>query len=152
MKKAIYYTVTAFVIFVIIINIFSLFNLSFFGFRIFKVASGSMSPYLNVGDVIIIKSDDNYQTEDIVTYKDKDDLYVTHRIVSINGKEIVTKGDGNNTNDTPIRVEDVVGKVVCRFKYIPKILANPISWCLLFVVGTVFVIALPERKENKEEK
>ena len=55
MKKVIYYLVTIFIVIVIFINIFSFLNISLFGFRIFKVASGSMIPYLNVGDVILIK-------------------------------------------------------------------------------------------------
>ncbi len=42
---------------------------------------------------------------------------VTHRIVEVNGNQIVTKGDANNTNDTPIQRNQIVGKVI---KVIPN--------------------------------
>lgn len=148
MKKVIYYGVTVFILLVIIVNIFSLLNLSLFGFRIFKVASGSMVPYLNVGDIIVIKKSDVYKTEDIITYKEGDKSFVTHRIVSIDEDGVTTKGDANNTNDKPVKDDEILGKVVCRFRYLPMVLSKPLTWCLFFVVGSIFVFALPKKEDN----
>lgn len=148
MKKVIYYVVTVFVSLVIIINIFSLLNISLFGFRVFKVASGSMKPYLNIGDIIIIKKSDVYKIKDVITYKEGNKSFVTHRVVAINEDGIITKGDTNNTNDAPVKDEEILGKVVCRFRYLPMMLSKPLTWCLFFVVGSIFVFALPEKGDN----
>ena len=147
-KKAIYYAVTFFITLIIIINIFSIFNLSLFGFRIFKVASGSMRPYLNVGDVILVKKNKQYKEKDIITFEETKKAFVTNRVVSVDEDKITTRGDANNTNDKPISKEKVLGKVVCRFRIIPSILSKPITWCLLFVVGTLFVIIVPDKNES----
>ena len=41
-------------IFFILLNIFSMNNKSLFGFRIYRVISGSMQPALQIGDVIVV--------------------------------------------------------------------------------------------------
>ena len=150
MKKVIYYLVTIFIVIVIFINIFSFLNISLFGFRIFKVASGSMIPYLNVGDVILIKKSDNYKKGDVVTYKESKKAYVTHRIVSINNKKVITRGDTNNVDDEAINKEMILGKVIYRFRYIPLVLSKPITWCLLFVIGTLFIVVFPMKREKEK--
>ena len=148
MKKVIYYVITVFISLVIIINIFSLLNLSLFGFRVFKVASGSMRPYLDVGDIIIIKKSNVYKIEDVITYKEGDKSFVTHRVVSIDDNGITTRGDTNNTDDKPVKDDEILGKVVCRFRYLPMVLSKPLTWCLFFVVGSIFVFALPEKEDK----
>ena len=70
-------------------------------YYVFYVASGSMEPTLNVGDVIINKRTNDYEIGDIITYK-KNNNYITHRIVEINENEIITQGDNNKTKDNPI--------------------------------------------------
>ena len=152
MKKIIYYVITTFVSLIIIINLFSIFNLSIFGFRMFKVASGSMRPYLNVGDVIIIKKSKEYNVKDIVTYEENPKAYLTHRVVSIEDNMITTKGDANNVTDTPVNKKDVLGKVVCRFRYVPLILSKPITWCFLFIIGTLLIFIIPDKDKEEKEK
>ena len=71
-------------IFFILLNILSMNNKSLFGFRIYRVISGSMQPALQIGDVIIIKKANNYAEKDIITY-DNGLTTITHRIKSING-------------------------------------------------------------------
>ena len=45
----------------IIVSIFTMFHISFLGFRIYRIGSGSMSPYLKVNDYILIKESKEYE-------------------------------------------------------------------------------------------
>ena len=148
LKKIVYYFFTILVVFVIIFNLLSIFNLSFFGYRVFKVGSGSMRPYLNVGDVIIVKKEKKYNVNDIITYSLSKKDYVTHRIIFMDSEKIVTKGDNNNVNDKPINYDNVVGKVAYRLRIIPLFLSNPIMWILLFLIGIVLVFLIPQKEKK----
>lgn len=83
--------------------------LSIGGYAIFNVATGSMMPTLNIGDYILVGKESDYDVGDIVTYK-VSDSYITHRIVKKDGNSIITKGDANDTLDSPILYSDIKGK------------------------------------------
>ena len=151
MKKIIYYIVFIILTLILLINIFSLFDVSLFGFRLYKVGSGSMEPYLKVNDVILIKDSDDYKIRDTVTFKNNDE-YITHRIVSINGNEIITRGDANNTDDGPITKDKIVGKLIYKFhiiSFISFMIYKPVAWILVFVIG--FIICILPNKEMKTD-
>jgi len=149
MKKFIYIVILIILSLVFTLNLLSILNKSFLGFRIFKVATGSMEPYLKIGDLVIIKSSSNYKIQDVITFKDENDKYVTHRIIKYDGEKLITKGDANNTEDNPITKNDIVGKVVIRLKlinFIFYLFTKPLSWILLFVVG-LFCIMMSSRNK-----
>lgn len=87
------------------------------GYTFFIVASGSMSGTVDVNDMVIVKITDDFQVGDIVTYQ-ADGYFVTHRIISINKDQIITKGDSNNTEDDPIGRDKIIGKVVAIFPFL----------------------------------
>ncbi|MBR3697841.1 MAG: hypothetical protein IKM97_06300 [Clostridia bacterium] len=47
------------------------------------VVTGSMEPSINIKEMIVIKEQKDYKIGDIVTYKDNNNNFVTHRIVNI---------------------------------------------------------------------
>ena len=55
MKKIVPKVFLIIVIIAVLINVLSIFNLSFFGIRVYRVASGSMEPHLKIGNTILIK-------------------------------------------------------------------------------------------------
>ena len=94
---------------------------TFFGYRIFRVETGSMIPKYQIGDVILVKEKDINQIVkgDDVTYwgttgamKGK---LVTHQVIDIEmyeGKKIFhTKGIANNLEDPVIYGEQINGVV-----------------------------------------
>ena len=85
---------------------------NYFGYTFFEVASGSMSPSININDLIIVKLNcDSYGVSDVITYVSGDD-FITHRIYSIKDGVIVTKGDNNDSVDSSIYKSDILGRVV----------------------------------------
>lgn len=149
--KIIYRILISVCILLVIINILSYFNISFFGFRIYRVASGSMEPYLKVNDIIIIKKSNYYKVNDIITYK-VDKEYITHRIIEIDNEKIITKGDFNNTEDDPINKSDIKGKLFYKFKYfgfICYLFSKPKTIVFAFIIGMIITILIPDKKRKE---
>ena len=125
---------------------------SLFGYSSLKVVSGSMQPKIKVGDVVIIKNSNNYNINDIITFKD-DGSYITHRIIKIDNGKITTKGDFNNKKDDKIiKTKDVVGKVILVIPFMGNImnnLSNPIVLFIIFVIGFILITIIPEKKKDK---
>ena len=90
------------------------------GYSAFEVATGSMSNTIEIGDVILVKLIEPNETlsENEIVVFTQDTTLVTHRIIKINGDQIITKGDANNTQDDPISRGKIIGKVV---KIIPDV-------------------------------
>ena len=86
-----------------------------FGYTIFEVSTGSMKDTLDIYDIIIVKITQEVEDGDIISYRNDDEI-ITHRIKSIDGEKIITKGDANNIQDKPITKSDVIGKVVYNLK------------------------------------
>lgn len=98
-------------------------NKSIFGYRMFTVATGSMTGVYNINDVIAVKDYDvnKLRVGDDIAYSGNrgglENKFVTHRIIKIEdatngGKIIVTKGVKNQVEDPPITDKQVLGKVV----------------------------------------
>lgn len=114
---------------------------SFFGLSFAVVATGSMEPAISAGDVIVVCSQETYEEGDIVTYYSEDfQGYVTHRIVSKTGDAVITQGDANNTQDSPITEGDIVGKVVSvwrGFGSVVNFLQTPLGLFSVLAGGVV---------------
>lgn len=102
------------------------FSSGYFHYYLLAIASGSMSPVINKGDVVLIeKLDNNYEELDvgnIIAYR-YSGVIVVHRIINIieDNEElyIYTKGDANNGEDSWVVREDmIVGKVNYNIPYV----------------------------------
>lgn len=135
-------------IFFILLNIFSMNNKSLFGFRIYRVISGSMQPALQIGDVIIVKKSNNYSERDIITYSNGLTT-ITHRIIAINNDEVITKGDANEVDDKPINKEQIVGKFFFRisnfFLFSIILSKNVIYLIMIFLLVLIFLLVIGDR-------
>jgi len=110
-----------------------------FGYSLLKIVSGSMESKYHVGDYIIIKKQDKYKVNDVVTYIDDNDNYVTHRIVKIDDTEVTTKGDANNIEDETFDIVNIQGKVVYKLPHIISML-NTVT--ILIIIGTIIVMRI----------
>ena len=105
-----------------------------FGYTFFEIVSGSMSPTIEKGDMILVKLDTDYNVGDIVSYKDNNSI-ITHRIVEKTDNYYVTKGDANNTLDNPIKEEQILGKTV-------KIVSKAFIFAKVFTTPKVMLMCL----------
>ena len=132
---------------------------NYFGYRIFEIASGSMEPTMKKNDIIIVKvNNKNIKENDVISYIGDNDAVITHRIIKIDKDKLIVKGDANNTNDSPIDRNQIVGKVVKilpQFGIWKRILTEPKTLILIFITFLFFDAALsydPKKEEKKEEK
>lgn len=112
-----------------------------FGFARVIVISGSMSPAVEIGDLLIIREADEYITGDIITFK-SNSSYITHRIIGFDDESrAITKGDFNNVKDAaPVELKDIEGKIVLRipkFGNVLRFLKTPLG-----MIITVFAVIL----------
>ncbi len=111
------------------------------GYAMLEVISGSMEPTLDIGDIIIIDTNEKrFRENDIVTFRDVNGSFVTHRIIEINGSKMITQGDANNSPDEEMETKVIVGKYVRRFKglgILLKSIQNPIVMILILIIGIV---------------
>lgn len=122
-----------------------------FGYSIFSTETGSMSPTMEIGDVVIVKIGEQVQEKDIITYK-KDNLFITHRIVKIEGNSIIAKGDNNNTQDEEITQDAVVGKVVFIINNVEiwKNVFSDMNVIIPIIITLILFVILVFYKEKNE--
>lgn len=120
------------------------------------VLSGSMSPAIEVNDLLLICKCEDYEVGDIVTYVDEQNMLVTHRLIGKDGETAYTQGDANNVADPPFNMSRIKGKVI---KIIPgvgrivEIIQNPIVVVMVVVAaGFLMHLSYSKETEKKDEK
>ena len=127
-----------------------------FGCGISVVLSGSMEPTLSVNDLVIVREQDDYKVDDIVVDQDGS-MLVIHKIISVNGDEVITKGDANDAADAPISSADIKGKAVFHLPYVGaliRFLKTPTGFVMLIAAAIAFfeISHLQERRRAAEEQ
>lgn len=89
--------------------------LYFFGIRFYIVTTGSMSPAIPEGSLCVVNRNVPFSEivpGDVISFRIGENATVTHRAVRIEAGGIVTQGDANNAEDTPVTESTYVGKTV----------------------------------------
>ncbi|MFA5450737.1 MAG: signal peptidase I [Dehalococcoidales bacterium] len=101
------------------------FSVGLLPFQPALIASGSMQPTFNTGDVVIVAKmpAEKIDNGDIIIYRVSEKMDIVHRVVNIEkqGSKLyfTTRGDANEAEDPePVLGENVIGKVMLS---IPKI-------------------------------
>lgn len=127
-----------------------------FGWGVSVVLSGSMEPTLSVNDLVLVHEQNSYEVDDIVVYQDGN-MLVIHKIISVDGDEIITKGDANNVADEPISASDIKGKAMVHIPFLGaliRFLKTPVGF-ILIIAAAIVLFELPhlhERKKAAEEQ
>ena len=167
----IYTIIFIFVLFILLIAILQRTTnneITLFGYRIFVVATGSMVPQYNVGDVLISKEVDpsTIKVDDDIVYKGKEgsfkDKIVTHRVIKIekdnDNYKIQTKGLANTKEDPEITQNEVIGKVIYKMgvlSLIQKAMTNNyVFYFIIFVPVALLTFRhfIRSRLEDEEEE
>lgn len=125
------------------------------GYTFFEVATGSMSPTINVGDVVIVKITKEVNENDIIVFKEENN-FITHRLIQKEEGQIITKGDANNSEDKSITEDSILGKVITIIPQIGnwrKAILSPevIGLILIFIVLLIISFIYSARVEGKDE-
>lgn len=122
-----------------------------FGYTVYRVSSGSMVPYLQVGDIILSHECDpmTLKDGDVITYNGLSDQLagkrVTHRVVKApyvdpnNGKYyLLTKGDDNPVEDSPVALSQVTGIMTAKLDFLKGLYDFFITpWGLLTIIALI---------------
>lgn len=129
---------------------------SAFGYTLCRVSSGSMEPELEVGDVILGKSNfdpASLKVGDVVTYKGSGELsgfFITHEVIVAPEMQdgvlmLQTKGTANLIPDSPISVDRVVSVVVCEVEFLNHFYNFFLSpWGLITIVFLIILVFIDE--------
>lgn len=129
-------------------------NITIGGVRLFSVATGSMAPVYNVGDVLISKEiePEKIKVGDDIVYQGEKDSYsgkvITHRVISIEKQEdgnykIITQGVANNTQDPEIDQTQVYGKIICKLhilSFLGKLTRNIYTFYFIIFIPVAILI------------
>ena len=124
---------------------------SFFGYRIFRVQTGSMIPKYQVGDVILVKETDTnkIQVGEDVTYQGEtgsvNGILVTHRvkdIEEIDGQRVFhTQGIANNLEDPVVYAHQINGVVQSKM-YILSFICRLLNNKYVFYFGAILPLSI----------
>lgn len=124
---------------------------------IYTIVSPSMTPVINVYDIVINVKVDNpadIKVGDIITYKslaaNSEGMTITHRVIKISKLsdgtyEYMTQGDNNSEPDSLyVKYDNVIGKEILIIPYLGKIqflIANQKGWLFLLLIPvSIYVI------------
>ena len=148
MKQTIQKIFLIIIIFILLFTLYSKFILKeelikLYNTAILVVLTGSMEPTIKCGEMIMIKEQTDYNVDDIVTYKEDRNFFVTHRIINKYENKYETKGDNNNLIDETIDKDQIEGKVIYHSKvcgFFILYLLKPITLIviIIFIVKEFF--------------
>lgn len=128
---------------------------SFFGYRIYTVASDSMLPLYGTGDTLLVKRVDVKEIKqgDAISYLGEADInrnmIITHRVENIeateDGLKFHTKGIANHIEDPIVDADQILGKVIYRFKILSvfgKITTNMTTLLIFLIVPISILVAI----------
>ena len=136
------------------INILKKQYTNFFGFTIFEVTTGSMSGTIEINDVILVKITKDVKEKDIITFEATGEI-ITHRVLAEKDDELYTKGDANTGEDTPIKKDSVIGKVVKifpKFGIWVKVLSDTKVIGSIIITILLFGIAISSKNEDEHKE
>ena len=165
---AIIFIIALFILIIAILQRTTNNEITLFGYRIFVVATGSMVPEYEVGDVLVSKEVDpaTIQVGDDIVYKGKEgsfkDKIVTHQVIMIEKENdnyrIQTKGIANTKEDPEITQNEVIGKVIYKMgvlSLLQRAMSN--NYVFYFVVFVPIVLltfrqVLKSRLDDDDEE
>ncbi len=134
-------------------------DVNIFGFRQYVVATGSMEPQYNIGDLIITREipEEEIKIGDIINYisENKTDT-ITHRVVDIIEKDgqtyYKTKGDNNNSEDSElVQYSQIKGKLLFKVSKLGTLLTEMFTGTGIAILIIIIIISYTKDKD-KEEK
>lgn len=106
-----------------------------------------MTPTIHVGDMIVTRPtvEADVHPGTIVLYQHSNDM-ITHRVLSVNGDIVTTKGDALEHSDPwTVHVSDVKGIYLFKLPYLGYAInfaRTKLGWFLAIIIPTMFILGL----------
>ena len=134
-------------------------NISILGFRQYVVATGSMEPEYNIGDLIVIRetTKEEIKIGDVINYISETGIdTITHRVVDIIQEDgqtyYKTKGDNNNSVDPElVNYSQVKGILVFKISKLGTVITKMFTGTGITILFAIIILSYI-RDKNKEEK
>ena len=132
-------------------------------YNMYLVRSESMKPAINMGDMVVIGPLDGpfssgAKEGSIVTYRRGAEL-VTHRVLSVDGSTLATKGDAvEDTDPWSVSLSDIRGIYLLKIPYIGYVsnfIRTKLGWLVVVIIPAAVLVALlfkEMRKKLRESK
>ena len=129
-------------------------------YNVYLVRSESMTPTIKMGDMVVVGPLDNpfgkkVEAGNVVTYERGGEL-LTHRVLSVDGEALLTKGDAVEDPDPwPVTMSDVRGVYLFRIPYagyLSNFVRTKSGWLLAIIIPAAIVVGLIFREIHKELK
>ena len=124
-------------------------NISILGFRQYVVATGSMEPEYNIGDLIVIRetTKEEIKIGDVINYISETGIdTITHRVVDIIQKDgqtyYKTKGDNNNSVDPElVNYSQVKGILVFKISKLGTVITKMFTGTGITILFAVIILS-----------
>lgn len=123
-------------------------------YNMYLVRSESMKGAISLGDMVVTgPPDGGVKPGAIVTYQ-RDHGLVTHRVFSIDGDTLVTKGDAVEDPDPwPVSLSDVTGVYLVKIPYVgylSNFMRTRLGWLLVIILPATVLVGLLVKDIVKE--
>ena len=127
-------------------------------YNIYRVRSESMKPVINMGDMVITGPPNGplngeVKPGSIVTYQRAEEL-ITHRVISVDGETLVTKGDAVEDPDArPVNLSNVAGVYLFKIPYLGYVsnyIRTRVGWLLVIVIPASVLVGFLIRSIRRE--
>lgn len=121
------------------------------GYDMYFVRSESMAPVINLGDLVITGPVGapiigEVKPGAIVTFKTAKNKLITHRVLSVKGDKLVTKGDALEDPDPfSVTMSQVEGIYLFRIPgvgYVISFIRTRLGWWLLIILPAMALVSL----------
>jgi signal peptidase I len=119
-------------------------------YNMYFVRSGSMTPNIKIGDLVISGPVGGPLTHDIqvgtvITYELKPGERVTHRVIAIGDDQVMTtQGDNSESPDPkPVQMSQVRGIYLMKipsFGYLTSFIRTKIGWYVAIIVPAIVLV------------
>lgn len=116
-----------------------------FGISVSYVPTESMEPKIKAGEYVMYvqASFDDVKEDNIIVYKNSNDMFIIHRVIEKNSDYLIAKGDNNPIEDTEeVTPNMVYGKYVMTLGFLSIFSGGISKNAIFFILIIIFVIMI----------
>lgn len=129
------------------------------GYRFDTVRSGSMSPEIGVGDLVISGPIDPEEIEvgDVIIYRSQQGALVCHRVIAVDNdaEHVITKGDANDGPDPAVPYSSIVTKAIGHVPYLRYVVSYLSSaygmTTIAVIIIVIYLLGGTNRKDGAQQ-